>query len=83
MEKNNNKTKIKQKFYFDLKIDCLLPATITYHVLAENAEEAVKLIKYMAPTSVQYKLHGRKELKLRVYDAGSSIIRFIKNLAGR
>jgi hypothetical protein len=38
------------------------------------------LIKGKSPNGVQHKLIGRKELKVLVYDAGSTMIKFIKKL---
>jgi hypothetical protein len=73
----------KPKRYFDVKIECMLPATIIYRVLAEDPEQASTLIKNAQPTSIKHKLAGRKETKLTVYDGGSSLIRLIKNLFGR
>jgi len=78
MEKN----KPKDKTWFDVKVEALLPATILYKVLAEDAQEASELIKNMAPGSVVYRLNGRKEIKLTVYDMGCSVIKFMKNLVG-
>jgi hypothetical protein len=72
----------KSKKYFDVKVECMLPATLTYRVLAEDAEQASLIIKNISPNSVKHKLIGRKELKLTVYDAGSTMIRFIRNLIG-
>lgn len=68
------------KFYFDVKVECMLPATIMYRVHAETPEKAAEMIKGLSPTSVKHKLIGRKELKMMVYDAGCSMIRFVKNL---
>lgn len=68
------------KKYFDVRVDTMLPATLTYRVLAEDAEEAVKLIKHLSPNSVKHKLIGRKDLKLKVFDAGTTLIRFTMNL---
>ena len=70
------------KYYFDVKIECMLPATLTYRVFAEDAEQAAEMIKGLSPNSVHHKLIGRKETKLTVYDAGCSMIRFIKKLVG-
>jgi len=66
--------------YYDVKVECTLPAVLTYKVLAEDAHQAADMIKHMQPTSVKHKLIGRKETKLSVYDSGSTMIRFIKNL---
>ena len=72
-----------QKVYYNIVIETLLPATITYKVLAETPEQAVDLIKNIPPTTVKYKLHGRREFKLTVYEYGRCIIKYMKNLAGR
>ena len=70
------------KYYFDVKVECMLPATLTYRILAEDAKQAADLIKGKRPTSVQHKLIGRKELMLKVYDASGCMIRFMKKLLG-
>jgi hypothetical protein len=68
------------KKYYDVKVECMLPATLTYRVLAEDAVKAAELIKGMSPTGVRHKIIGKKDIKLTVYDSGSSIIRWVKNL---
>jgi hypothetical protein len=73
----------KPKFYYDVKVECMLPATLTYRVFAEDAQQAATLIKGMSPNSVKHKLIGRKEIKLVVFDAGCNMILFMKNLFGR
>ncbi len=72
----------KPKYYYDIKIECMLPATITYRVLAEDAQQAAGMIKNLSPIAVKHRLAGRKEIKLLVYDAGTTMIRFMKNLLG-
>jgi hypothetical protein len=72
----------KPKYYYDVKVECMLPATLTYRVLAEDAQQAAELIKGKSPNSVQHKLIGRKEMVLRVYDASSTMMRFMKKLLG-
>jgi hypothetical protein len=69
----------KPKVYFDVKVECMLPATLTYRVLAEDAEQAAGMIKNLPPNHIKHKLMGRKEIKLSVYDSGTTLIRFIKN----
>lgn len=73
---------VKPKFYYDVKVECMLPATLTYRVLAEDPSQAAELIKGKSPNSVQHKLIGRKELVLRVYDASSTMMRLMKKLLG-
>jgi hypothetical protein len=72
----------KPKYYYDVKVECMLPAVLTYRILAETPEQAAELIKNSQPNSVQHKLIGRKEMVLRVYDASSTMIRFMKKLLG-
>lgn len=72
----------KPKYYYDVKVECMLPAVITYKVLAEDPQQAADLIRGKQPNQVQHKLVGRKELVLRVYDASSSMMRFMKKLMG-
>ena len=72
----------KEKKYFDVKIECMLPAVLIYRILAEDANQALELIKGKSPNSVQHKLPGRKELVAKVYDSGSCMLRHIKKLLG-
>ncbi len=76
------KEKKIDKKYFDVKVEVMLPATVTYRILAEDAQQASELIKSAVPNNVKYRLIGKKDLKVTVYESGSSIIRFIKNLIG-
>ena len=78
-----NKDKIPDKKYFEIRIETMLPATLTYRVLAEDANQAVELMRGQSPVGVKHRLIGKKDIKLTVYDSGSSIIRLVKNLLGR
>jgi len=80
MTKEKDTKKPKDKHYYDVKVECMLPAVLTYRILAEDADQAASLIKGKQPNSVHHKLIGRKEIKLTVYKAGSLIIKFIKRL---
>lgn len=68
--------------YYDVKVECMIPATLTYRVLAEDPYKAAEAIKGKTPNGVQHKIIGRKEKVLKVYDAGSSIMRLMRNLLG-
>lgn len=76
------KQEIKQKFYFDVKVECMLPATLTYRVLADDAEQAANMIKNLSPNGVKYKVPGKKDIKLTVYQSGTNIIKFLKSFFG-
>lgn len=69
--------------YYDVKVETLIPATLVFRILAEDAEEAANMIKNKQPNQVKYRLHGRKDIKLTVYNASSTLIKFVKNLVGR
>jgi len=75
--------KPKPKFYYDVKVEVMLPAILTYRVLAEDPEKAAAMIKGMHPTSIKHRLIGRKELKLIVYEAGCTVIKYMRNLFGK
>jgi len=73
---------IKPKFYYDVKVECMLPATLTFRILAEDPQQAADLIRGQSPIGVKHRLIGRKDLKLSVYDAGTTMLRWMKNLFG-
>lgn len=75
-----NKDKVIIKKYYDVKVDAMIPAILTYRVLAETPEQAAELYKYQQPIAVKHKLAGRKENKLSVYEAYSSMIQYVRNL---
>lgn len=70
----------KKKSYYDVKVECMLPATLTYRILAEDPTQAAEMIKNLTPNTVKHRLIGRKNLKLFVYESGSLMIKFMKNL---
>ena len=74
---------IPVKTYWDIKVETMVPATLTYRVLAEDPMKAAEMIKMASPTNVKYRLMGKKDLKLTVYEAGTNMIKWIKNLVGR
>lgn len=69
-----------QSKYYSIKLETLLPATLTYKVLAKSPEEALEKARKGSPQNVQYKLAGKKDLKAMVYDIGSSIVKLVKYL---
>jgi hypothetical protein len=67
------------KKYFEVRVETMLPATLTYRILAENAEQAAGMINNIAPITVKYKLIGKKDIKLNVYNFGCTILLYMKN----
>ncbi len=68
--------------YYDVKVESMVPATLVFKILATSPEEAVTKIRSASPQMVQYRLQARKDSKLTVYDAGTTLIRFVKKLLG-
>lgn len=73
----DKKDKKKEKSYYDVKVECTLPALLLFRVYAQDEEDAAQLVKHLKPNSVSYDLTKRKDLKLTIYDAGCSIIKFL------
>lgn len=81
-EREEEEKKQKPLLYYDVKVETLLPATLTFRVLAQDAHQASEKIKGMQPIAVHHKLIGRRDIKMTVYDAGSVMIRLVKKLIG-
>jgi hypothetical protein len=67
---------------YDVKIAANVPATLTFRVNAKSPEEALQKTKTMSPNSVQYKLPARKNIKATIYQAGTSLVKLVKNMLG-
>lgn len=74
------KTAAAQPKYWDVKMEVLLPATLTYKVLAKSPEEALEKARKGSPQNVQYKLAGKRDMKAWVYSVGNSIVQLVKYL---
>ena len=68
--------------WFDVKVESLVPCIQTYRISAKTAEEAIQKATTASPKSVQYRLPAKKDRKITVYDAMTSIVRLVKNLLG-
>jgi hypothetical protein len=70
---------VKVKKYYDIKLDAMVPCTITYRVFAFDEHEALTLLPRAIPNNVKHNLHQKRNIKAIINDAGSSLIRLIKN----
>lgn len=84
-KKQASKPKPKTKEYYTVRVEVLAPSVLTYRIYAESPEEAVEIAlkqrgqQMSAPPSI---IFGRmKNLKATVYAAGSSLVKYVKNLA--
>ena len=70
--------KIPIKKPFDIKLECLVPCTLTYRIFAEDENAALLNIDKQAPRDMKPNIRRKKNIKATVYDSGSSILRLTK-----
>lgn len=71
---------MQNKKQFDVKVDFLIPTTITYRVSAETEEEALKEIEKLSARKVSTQQHLQRKIKLKatVYQSYSNMIKLSK-----
>lgn len=69
----------KEVKYYDIKLECLVPCTVSYRILAEDENDALSQIDKKTPTAIKPNISKKRNIKATVYDAGSSIMRFMKS----
>lgn len=65
-------------YKYDIKVEAMVPAILTYKVEAENEEEALKQLDKKHPVSFHPTFFKKRSIKATVYKAGSSIIQLTK-----
>ena len=82
MDKNKKEIpkELPKPQYFEVKVETMVPAILSYRVLALDAQQAADKIKHLSPNSINYKFPKRKDLKLMVYNWGTIVLKFVKNL---
>lgn len=78
----------KVKSYYDVKVECIVPTTIMYRVLADDEQDALNIMNKMmkdnkAPTHTKSNLSMKRIIKAMVYVGGSSTIKLVKNYMAR
>jgi cephalosporin hydroxylase len=68
---------VEQKY--DVVLETLIPATIHYQVTAKSPEEAIQKINNMKPVNVQHHTAHKRNIKVKVCDIGSAIVRLLKS----
>lgn len=66
------------KVYYDVVVEAQVPATLRYRILAESPEEAYQIYQQTNPSNIKYHIQQKRNIKMTIYDAGSTIIRFMK-----
>jgi len=78
--KENKKEPKKEKTYYLVQIEANVPAILYYKVFADSVEEAEFLIKNKQPSKIEYKINKRKNLLLKIYKFGTSMLHKVKSL---
>jgi len=70
----------KPKQQFDVKLEILVPTTITYRVSATDEKEALKEVDKFSARKLSYKQNLNRKIKLKaiVYTPNSSMVKFSK-----
>jgi len=68
----------KEKKYYDIRLEALVPCTITYRIFADDEHDALAQMSKKSPSGVRPNVAKKRDIKAVVYDAGSSIVRFAK-----
>lgn len=77
---NKKETPVKkEKSYFDIRVECLMPATVSYRILAEDENDAFNQIKNKQPNNIKYNFNLKRNIKATVYVASSSIVKLVKH----
>jgi hypothetical protein len=71
---------IRKEQNYDVVVEAMVPAKLTYRVKALSAEEALQKAKTIAPSKIDYNIRLKKPLRAIIYDAGSSLIRLSRSL---
>lgn len=66
--------------YYDVRVESTVPAIVHYRILAKSPEHAESLVRYKNPNHIEYKFNKRKNLFMRIYDAGTLLMHIAKSL---
>lgn len=70
------------KTNYTIKLEALVPITLTYNITAETEQEAIQMMErgILSPTVMSRpKLSALRKLKASVYLRGQNIVKTIKN----
>lgn len=81
--KEITKTAAQQPQYYTVKIEATCPCTLTYKILAIDADQAVVKARKSKPVNIKPRLPGKRDIKATVYKFGYSIVELVMNLVGK
>jgi hypothetical protein len=74
MATKEEKVKPIEKKYFSIVVECQVPATLSFKVLAESPEQALEMINKASPIDFKPKISKRRLLQAKVLYYGYSTI---------
>jgi hypothetical protein len=75
-----SEAKQKPLHVYEIKIEADVPSILTYRITAESPEKALERALKSQPSGVRPNLARRRNLKASVVEAGTSIIRLVRDL---
>ena len=72
----------KQKKYYVVEVECLIPATVKYRVFVDEGEHAKAIVeseKILPIEPPKLHLSRLKRLSAKLYDWGTNMLRYTKN----
>jgi hypothetical protein len=76
------KTPAPENQWYEVRVECQVPATAIFRVYAKDPEDALNRAKNASPSGIKYKLAGRRNLKATVIEVGTAIAKLVKTLSG-
>jgi len=75
----DKKEKPKEKRYYTIELEAMVPATIRYRILAETPEEALDLLDKTPPLErPRTRLPGMRKQVAKVYLWGTNMLQYLK-----
>jgi|688.fasta_scaffold1215085_2 hypothetical protein len=71
--------KDEERYYLVL-VEAQVPAVLHYRIKSSSIEEAEKIIRFSNPIKIEYKINKRKNIFLRIYEYGTSMLHKAKSL---
>ena len=79
---DKQKVVVPVKTSYTIKLEALVPITLTYNIIAESEQQAMEMMErsILSPTILpRPRLSAMKKLKASVYLRGQTIVKMVKN----
>jgi len=82
MQKKEKSEKSKEKKFYTVEVECLIPATVKYRILMDEGEydkAAVECIKSVPAAPPKLQLAKMKKISAKVYEYGTNMLKHKRN----